>query len=208
MPRKKRTTEADLLDASGAPILALPPVRPSSHSMHEHEKDPYALPQGAVPGRISNLKTLARTPLERELTPQDKGRRELARIEQKEKARRYELYLDKLIETGYDRRAALVEVYGEEAVAQRGIEDLQSEVREGVGSSEIGAIMERFDVNATARVRVVASWLYSDNAGASLKAADMLAEMSGDTTSDGSFEMYLRLSKEHEIAQKVKGARK
>lgn len=194
--------QADLADVEQGRILMLPPAR---QHKHEHSEDPYKVLPAAVPGR-AKATSLGSEPIKRDLTPEDKARREIARAEQKELGRRYDAFLDAMILHGGDKRLALIDVYGEEEVNGRGIDELHLEVRRGIGSTEVGATLERFDLDATARARMLAKHVYSDNPAASLKAIDMVNEMAGDGGGGGSFEGYLRITKERERLQQLHGA--
>ena len=59
--------------------------------------------------------------------------------------------------------------------------------------SDIGDILMRHDLTQETQVMNIRRWLLSDNAAASLNAQKLLAELAGDSHSEGSFEQLIRL---------------
>jgi hypothetical protein len=135
-------------------------------------------------------------PIERKMTATDVAKRDEARVEQKMLGERYNRYLDAMAEFKGDQEQALADVFGlspEEVRPQRLV--LQNEVCRGIGSSDVGDVLVRNDLALAARASILRRWAYSDNAAASLKAADLAGELEGERASQGSFESFLRLSK-------------
>lgn len=189
MSRKKRTQDEPMVE----PVLMLPAVRQHKHG--EHDVDPYLAPAGSVPGRSSNEKVVGRKPIERELTLTEKQQQIILQGEMAAKADRYHRWLDALIVKGGDKIEALVHM-GEckdrdEAIERQYV--LEIEIRQGQSVSDIGDILMRHDLTQETQVMNIRRWLLSDNAAASLNAQKLLAELAGDSHSEGSFEQLIRL---------------
>lgn len=177
-----------------SPVLMLPAPR-LTHK-HERELDAYASPAGAVPGQVSNEKVVKQTPIDRQLTADEKQAQIILRSEVAAKADLYNRWLDALIASGGDKVLALAEVFDispEEAKHRQ--YELEIEAREGMAQTEVGEALERNDLGITAQVQVLRRWVYSDNAAASINALKLVQEAQGDTKDVGSFESFLRLSK-------------
>lgn len=193
MPRRRSDIQDDFNEQ-----IALPPApRVVGHTHkhgHEHVIDPYAVLPGAIPGKLSNLEVKTKP---KKATQKDLAQRDAIRAETRAAAKRYNQYLDVLGETGGNKIAALARVYGLDAEeAEERFEELHLDVRRGIGSTEVGRILEQNDLDIHARARVLKKWMYSDEPGPSLKAVDMLSELADDTDTAGSFEVFLRLAKQ------------
>jgi len=193
MPRRKSRGDDQLTNMEQPPLM-LPPAHPRHR--HEHDKDPYESPPGAVPGKASNVTTIHAEP-KRRMSKEDLAARTAARTELRARATRYNDYLDVLAETGGNQITALASVYGvteEEAKANR--MELQADVRSGIGSTELAEVLERNDLSVAARTNLLRKHAYSNNPAASLKAIDMINETEGAGNNfGGSFEQYLRMAK-------------
>ena len=191
MPRRKPQSE----EQTENPVLMLPTPRVVHH--REHEVDAYQAPAGAVPvtARATNVsETTKRTG--RKMTKADRQQRDAALSEQRERADRYDAYLDAMADTGLDEVKALARVYElTEDAARLQIDRLRHDVRLGIGSSSVAHQLERNDLNEVAQIRRLRGHVYSDNPAASLKALDMVREMTGTRGELGSFEQYLKLAK-------------
>jgi hypothetical protein len=73
--------------------------------------------------------------------------------------------------------------------------ELEAHVREGMGASDVGELLDRNNISTAAQARILSNHAYSDNPAASLSAIKIIQEMQGDTNDVGSFESFLRLSK-------------
>jgi hypothetical protein len=114
----------------------------------------------------------------------------------KVRAERHTRYLDALVEFAGDQEQALADVYGltvEQVRPQR--LELLADVRTGIGSTDLGEILERNALDLTARVNLLRRHAYSNTPAASLKALDMIADLDDDRSDHGSFEAYLRMVK-------------
>jgi len=185
----RRKAVSDLQEMNANPPLMLPSPR-VTHK-REHEVDPYPSLPGAMP---THTKV---EPLNRKMTATDLAKRDEARAEQKMLGERYNRYLDAMAEFKGDQEQALADVFGlspEEVRPQRLA--LQNEVCRGIGTSDVGDVLVRNDLALAARASILRRWAYSDNAAASLKAADLAGELEGERASQGSFESFLRLAKQ------------
>lgn len=197
MPRRKPVGDDQLLNN---PVLALPAPRVTpSHPHKEREHDPYEVLPGAVPdveGKASKLSTTFNGPPKRDLTPEEKKTRELARSDAKLRRARYARYIDLMMALGGNRTMALAQVYGVsiEEAQERSFE-LHADVLTGIADSDLGTVLEANDLGLAARARVLSKHLYSKNPAASLKAADMIKDIEGDRGDVGSFESFLRVAK-------------
>jgi hypothetical protein len=172
----------------GPPILALPSPRKKGHG---HDADPYETLPGAVVMHQTTVKPLARKP-----TKEDAVSRAAAQHDMKVRAERHTRYLDALVEFAGDQEQALADVYGltvEQVRPQR--LELLADVRTGIGSTDLGEILERNALDLTARVNLLRRHAYSNTPAASLKALDMIADLDDDRSDHGSFESYLRMVK-------------
>lgn len=171
----------------------LPAPRPAHK--HGHDRDPYETPAGAVPAKVSNLKTQS-APITREPTKADELARQEAKTELRIRASRYRSYLDEMITNGGDQLAALSIVYGlsiDEVKERR--EELHADVRSGIGATELAEVLEQHDLGLNTRIAILRKHAFSDIPAASLKAVDMVNDLEGDSGSFGTFESYLRLVK-------------
>jgi hypothetical protein len=146
------------------------------------------MPNTPVPG--------AATPIKRKMTKQEIADRTEAQLEQKMRGERYARYLDAMVEHMGDQELALADVYGikVEDVRVRRLE-LQADVRQGIGKTQLSDVLERADLNIQSRVSLLRRHAFSNNPAASLKAIDMIQDLEGDRADHGSFESYLRLVK-------------
>lgn len=192
MPRRKPKGQDQAQALPEEPILALQSPRPS-HGGKEHKADPYE----SLPGAVKSVVTTSVVPINRKMNKRDLALRDEARLEQKMLAERYDHYLDALAEQGGDQIQALSQVFGL-SVADVRIrrQELQAEVRRGVGTSSVADTLEKFDLGLVARARVLRSHVYSENPAASLKALDMIQELAGDNQDSGTFESFLRIAKQ------------
>lgn len=191
MPRRKPVSNDQLLN--NEPPLMLPAPRPAHK--HGHDRDPYETPPGAVPAKVSNLKTQT-GPIKRQQTKADELARQEAKSELRIRASRYRSYLDEMIANGGDQLAALAVVYGldiDEVKARR--DELHADVRSGIGGTELAEVLEQHDLGLNTRVALLKKHAFSDIPAASLKAVDMINDLEGDSGSVGTFESYLRLVK-------------
>lgn len=186
-PRRKANN--DQQEGQDLSILMLPSAR-ASHK-HEHVRDVYETPPGAVPHQV-----VSSEPLKRKLSAAEKAQQVELRKEHKHLATRHARYLDLLAEHGGNREAALAELYGmtrEEVRPQ--LLDLVADVRRGLAVSPLGDLLEQHGLDLSARVNLLSRHAYSDNPAASLKSIDMVNELSGQVNDGGSFESFLRLAK-------------
>jgi hypothetical protein len=130
------------------------------------------------------------------MTGREIAARAEAQLEVKARGERYNRYLDAMIEFAGDQEQALADVYGltVEEVRPRRLE-LQADVRNGLGSSDLADVLEQNDLTMRARATLLRKHAYSLNPAASLKAIDMVTELEGERSDVGSFESYLRLIK-------------
>lgn len=186
MPRRKPQGDDQLLN----PIPPLMLQAPRPHKRGDHDIDPYESPPGAVPV------TLSAVPLKRAMTQEDIATRKMARLEAKALATRYEHYLDLMLQSGGDRAQALADVFDLpiEEVRVRLLE-LHAEVRRGLGSTTLAETLEKSDLSLAARVSLLRKHAYSDIPAASLKALDMVQDLEGNRSDNGSFESFLRVAK-------------
>jgi hypothetical protein len=192
MPRKSPRGKEQLEEPT--PMLMLPPVR-TAHK-HDREVDAYKTLVGAVPGHVANEKVIRQNPIERDLTEAERAQQLRLRNEAAEKGQRYNAWLDALIEHGGDKITALAQVYGiEPSEARIRQYELEAHVREGMGASDVGELLDRNNISTAAQARILSNHAYSDNPAASLSAIKIIQEMQGDTNDVGSFESFLRLSK-------------
>ena len=176
-------------------MLMLPPVR-TAHNKHDREVDAYKTLVGAVPGHVANEKVIRQNPIERDLTEAERAQQLRLRNEAAEKGQRYNAWLDALIEHGGDKIKALAHVYViEPSEARIRQYELEAHVREGMGASDVGELLDRNNISTAAQARILSNHAYSNNPAASLSAIKIIQEMQGDVTEVGSFESFLRLSK-------------
>lgn len=188
MPRRKPKME----DPIAEPILSLPPVRPVHPHKHEHQYNPYETPIGVVPGKMT---TTTVEPAKE--TPENLAKRDEARAEIRAAGARWNKYLDVLGEMGGNQIQALAEVYQIpiEEVYER-LDELSMDVRRGIGSTEVGRILERNDLDLAARMRILRNHTYSANAAASIAAIKILSDASDEMDTTGQFEFFLRAAKQ------------
>lgn len=190
MARKRKPADEPMMET---PVLMLPAPRTTTHK-REHEKDPYASPPGAVPGRASNERIVRVQPLGREPTTAEKAQQVALRQEMEAKGARYHQWLDALIKFSGDKIAAGALVMGmtEEAFAADQY-NLEADIRQGQVVSEIGDVLMRNDLTTETQVLNIRRWLLSDNAAASINAQKLLQELAGDSHQEGSFEQLIRI---------------
>lgn len=194
MPRRRANADPPMDEST---MLALPPPRVVTHAhKHEHERDPYESPPGAVPARVTNARTTQQAPLKRRMTREDLSKREAAREDMRVRSNRYLRYLDLLRANGGDKISALAAIYSVslEQAHERQYE-LHLDVRTGMGGTDLAGVLEANDLALTDRVALLRSHAYSDNPAASLKALDMAQDLEGSGGGQGSFESFLRLIK-------------
>lgn len=198
MPRRTSKRPEPLIDINkGEEQLALPPPRVVTshpHKTGEHKHDPYETPPGAIPGKVGNVET-SYSQIKRKMTKADIKARDEARLQVAARAARYNEYIDIMGEIGGNKVIALARVYGisvEEAKLRQ--EELHADVVSGMAGTDVATILVNNDIDLSARAKVISKHMYSDNAAASLKAADMAAELEGDRT-ELNFEHYLRTAK-------------
>jgi len=192
MPRKKPPAQDMLEDAHGQPVMPALVVRhPNKHV--ERHVDPYmALEGGAVPSDVPHKPKAPRTHKIKNVEQQD-----LAEVQRavRERARRYESYLDALIYTQGDRVEALARVFkvSPTEVLER-YHELLTEVQRGATKQTVAETLEQNDLSLSARVKVLRKHLYSEVPAAALKAADMLNELDDKPTTSGTlYEHYVRM---------------
>lgn len=193
MPRRKARPDPAFVP-TGETALAIPV--PPARRHHAHEVDPYVTPPGAINARGKLAESTTR-PISRQLTAEDKAARAQARKDAKARGARYDKYLDALAENLGNQEAALAAVFPDltpEAIAVQKYALLEA-VRSGQGSSSIADVLEKHDLGLHARVSVLRQHVYSNNPAASLKAVDMVNELHGETSDQGTFESYLRIVK-------------
>ena len=177
------------VDDQGPPLM-LPAPRVTHR--HERDVDAYASPVGAVPGR-----TIKQEPIHRDLTAEEKAEQTALRKSLSRKGQRYDQWLDALIKHGGVKVKALMEVCDiteEEAYLRQ--YELEAEIRQGMGTSDIADTLVRNDLTTAAQVNILRGWAYSENAAASIAALKTLHDMTGDTTEKrGSWEQFLRIYK-------------
>ena len=120
-----------------------------------------------------------------------------AQQESESKARRlrYDTFIDELVKNSGDEVAALAATYGvmtdeiqEKLLAYR------TDVALGISSSSVGELMERMNIGKSARVRLLAKHVFSQDDKVSLVALKMATELDGDKHDTGtSYETYLRM---------------
>lgn len=192
MPRKKAPPQDMLEDAHGNPIMPAVVVRHEREAREKHI-DPYlALEGGSKPTdephkpkrkRGGNKKTA----IQKELAAAQQG------VRQREN--RYDMYLDAMVGTGGNRVAALAVVFkiSEQEAVDR-YNELLAEVQRGIPTSSVTEVLERNDVTTHARVKVLRRHLYGPIPAASLKAAEMLADLDDRPAHSGTrYEHYIRM---------------
>lgn len=187
MPRKKAPAPVPTPEELSDQLLPMPVLLGTRRQEHEHRVDPYKSLPGAMPEAPKAPKRGAKARKE-ELEEQ-------ARVHSRARLARYDRFLDNLADFNGDEVQALAIVYGislEEVEARRA--ELLIDVQAGVPTSSIGEDLKRRHMGQSAIARVLAKWLYSGIPGASLKAAQMALEISGEGPDIGSFEQYARIA--------------
>lgn len=159
------------------------PVPTPVRERPEHRIDPYQAAPGGVP--TTDQKPKARR----------KKNDDIAAKESSEAADglRYDLYLDRLIAMGGDKLAAIASIFNlslQETQAR--FEELYAQIQHGKASSSIGELLDRNDLNKAAQVAILRRHAYSPNPAASLKALDMIGDLSGTNEEADSYDRYVR----------------
>lgn len=107
---------------------------------------------------------------------------------------RYDQYLRHLRAQGGDPIAALVQLTGqsEEAIYEYGVTKLHNEIVKGYGDRPMDAMLNDYDLTQAAVLGVIREHLYGDHPAASLKAAEMVREMLGDSAVGETIEDLVR----------------
>jgi hypothetical protein len=161
---------------------------------HEHERkiDPYLALEGgvAVQEAAPAKPKKARKPIKQQITDDLAA----AQTHAKERGRRYDLYLDALLEFAGDRVSALAAVFkldADEVIAR--YDELIEEVQIGVPHSSVSEMLERMDVSQATRVKVLRKWMLSNNPAAALKSVEMIGEIDDKPRSGNLYERYIRV---------------
>lgn len=181
MPRQKQPTPV-----VGELVEEQPLAIPAARREHEHRVDPYKTLAGAMPNPDAPSKP-------KKARAHDENAAILA--EQRDRTFRYDAYLDNLgtFHGDIDQALAIVYQVSIEQASERRAE-LLADVQLGIGSSSLGEIISRRDLNHSALITLLRKWAYCGNPAASLKAIDMLRDMGEGAPSEGSFEKYARLA--------------
>jgi hypothetical protein len=115
--------------------------------------------------------------------------------ETKERRRRYDTFIDQMIENGGDQIYALAMTYGvspEEIRAN--LINYKTDVMTGMNSSSVSDLLEHAGIGKAARIGILRKHVYSTDARESLVALKMALDLDGDKHNTGtSYESYLRM---------------
>lgn len=176
-------------EGDGGRTMALAVPQPETR----HAGDPYEPAIGAVP---HDLKTSTR-PLKRKLTPAEEANRTQLENDHKARIELYHAYLDELPACGGDKIKAIARAFRiTDTQAMERLDELMAIVAMGRGASPVTKLLERADLDISARIAMLRKHVYSDVPAASLKALDMVEQITGAKANRGSFEDYLLLVKD------------